>query len=64
MSNQIDPPVPESSDAKLPYHKPELRIYGDVTELTASSGLSSPNSDAGTSQFCTQNPTYPTCRTS
>ena len=48
MANQIDPPVPESSDDKLPYRKPELRIYGDVTELTASSGLNSPNSDAGT----------------
>lgn len=39
-------PLPEASpDAKRPYKKPEIRIYGDLRTITQNTGSTSPNPD-------------------
>ena len=47
------------------YRKPKLRVYGDVSELTASgNGQTSPTGDPTAPAFCGNFPNYPGCRTS
>lgn len=59
------PDVAASPRTPRTYRKPKLKVYGDVSELTASgNGRTSPTTDPTAPPFCGQFPNYPGCRTS